>query len=315
LLAFIIPLSVLAASVYNHESPISEYKGVIDVAPTLGALELLDPAQTPDQVLAVGGGSIEIVDGIALRVERSPSGAGDGSVWVDTSREMVKYLVRPGDTIGHIAEMYGISSGTIRRHNNLSKNDYIIAGDILEIPPAEDEESEKTKDDSSSQGVVDDELSENNDTGVRVKVTAEGQDLEDYIFPCDCIVTQGYGNSKFARASSYYTSNWHGGVDFSSSRGTGTPLVAIAGGTVTKVTHSGYNGGYGLYVKILHDNGVESLYAHNSKNIVTVGQKVEQGQIIGYMGTSGRVTGPHVHMELNNKENPFYNSFQGSFGY
>ena len=70
-----------------------------------------------------------------------------------------------------------------------------------------------------------------------------------------------------------------------------------------------------MYVKILHDNGVESLYAHNSKNIVTVGQKVEQGQIIGYMGTSGRVTGPHVHMELNNKENPFYHSFQGSFGY
>ncbi|MBP6925525.1 MAG: LysM peptidoglycan-binding domain-containing M23 family metallopeptidase [Candidatus Pacebacteria bacterium] len=314
MLAFIIPLSVLAASVYNHESPISEYKGVIDVAPTLGALELLDPAQTPDQVLAVGGGSIEIVDGIALRVERSPFGTGDGSVWVDTSREMVKYLVRPGDTIGHIAEMYGISAGTIRRHNDLGRNDYIIAGDVLEIPPAEDEELENTN--SDSQDISEDEKSlENNDTETRVKVTAEGQDLEDYIFPCDCIVTQGYGNTKFARASSYYTSNWHGGVDFSSSQGTGTPLVAIASGTVTKVTYSGYNGGYGLYVKILHDNGVESLYAHNSKNIVTVGQKVEQGQIIGYMGTSGRVTGPHVHMELSKKENPFYNSFQGSFGY
>jgi len=348
-LGLIIPLSFVAAHVHNTTDEQDGYSVTSDYAPSLSSLDLLDPAQTPDQVLAVGGGSIEIIEGILLRAETSPAGDGEGTVWLDSRGQIAKYLVRPGDTVGTIAEMYTVSVETILSHNELTSDDHIIAGDILEILPIDgvqhtivsgdtiDSLAKKyntSKEDiltfnnleehslvADTQIIIPNAETESHvvhtktkDTTTRVKVTAVDSDLGEYVFPCECIVTQGYGDTKFARASSYYESHWHGGVDFSSSRGTGTPIVAIAGGEVTKVNNSGYGGGYGYYVKIMHDTGVEALYAHNSSNIVSVGQRVKQGQIIGYMGTTGRVTGPHVHMEITG-DNPFYESFQGSYGY
>lgn len=353
-LVFIIPLFALAANVYNPDHD-HNYSTYTDYAPTLDMIGVLDPVQATDQMVAVGGGSIEIVDEIVLRAETSPAGDYGGTVWVDRSSQIAKYLVRPGDTIGYIAEMYDVSVETIKIQNKIGAQESIVAGDVLEILPVTgvmytvttgdtvDTIAKKynvTKEEIIAFNDIDDaslEIGTNiiipggtlsgsskdssvgkgsADTKTRIKVTADTYDLKGYIFPCDCIVTQGYGKTKFARASSYYKSNWHGGVDFSSGRGTGTPIVAIAAGTVTKVLNSGYNGGYGNYVKVLHEDGLESLYAHNSKNIVTLGQKVEQGQIIGYMGTSGRVTGPHVHLEIyNSNSNPFYTFFTGDNGF
>lgn len=85
----------------------------------------------------------------------------------------------------------------------------------------------------------------------------------------------------------------HKGVDFAAS--TGTPLYATADGVVT---HSGWASGYGRLVKIQHDFGVETRYAHMSKLRVKVGQRVSRGQLIGDMGASGRVTGVHLHYEV-----------------
>ena len=68
----------------------------------------------------------------------------------------------------------------------------------------------------------------------------------------------------------------------------------------------GYNGGYGSYVVITHDNGSQTLYAHMSKVAATVGEEVVQGQVIGYVGETGDATGPHVHFEIRNGiRNPF----------
>jgi murein DD-endopeptidase MepM/ murein hydrolase activator NlpD len=67
----------------------------------------------------------------------------------------------------------------------------------------------------------------------------------------------------------------------------------------------GYNGGYGQYVVISHDNGTQTLYAHMSSVSVSVGQRVFQGQVIGTLGNSGRSTGPHVHFEVRGAKNPF----------
>ena len=85
----------------------------------------------------------------------------------------------------------------------------------------------------------------------------------------------------------------HNGVDFAA--GVGTPLYATADGVVT---HAGWQSGYGRLVKIQHEFGIETRYAHQSKLRVKVGQKVSRGDHIGDMGASGRVTGVHLHYEV-----------------
>ena len=85
----------------------------------------------------------------------------------------------------------------------------------------------------------------------------------------------------------------HSGVDFAAPNG--TPLYATADGVVT---HAGWGSGYGRLVKIKHDFGIETRYAHMSRMRVKVGQRVSRGDRIGDMGASGRVTGVHLHYEV-----------------
>lgn len=96
--------------------------------------------------------------------------------------------------------------------------------------------------------------------------------------------------------SSPYARRWgsmHTGVDIAAPKG--TPIYASEEGVVTL---AGWSGSYGRCVLIDHENGVVTRYAHQSKIIVKVGQRVEQGQIIGYVGSTGRSTGPHLHFEI-----------------
>ena len=85
----------------------------------------------------------------------------------------------------------------------------------------------------------------------------------------------------------------HHGTDFGARRG--TPLLAVNAG---RVIFSGRMGGYGNVVKIKHDGGYVSLYAHQSRRRVKKGQYVKKGQVIGYVGSTGRSTGPHLHFGL-----------------
>lgn len=97
--------------------------------------------------------------------------------------------------------------------------------------------------------------------------------------------------------TSRYGARWgstHTGLDIGAP--TGTTIAACASGTVT---YSGNKGsGYGNYVKISHGNGVETIYAHCSKLYVKTGQKVEQGEAIASCGSTGKSTGPHLHLEI-----------------
>jgi murein DD-endopeptidase MepM/ murein hydrolase activator NlpD len=86
---------------------------------------------------------------------------------------------------------------------------------------------------------------------------------------------------------------YHKGVDISSP--TGTPVKAAADGVVT---HAEYFGGYGKLVIITHGNGTETYYAHLSKFDVIAGQEIRQGEILGRVGSTGRVTAPHLHYEV-----------------
>ena len=93
----------------------------------------------------------------------------------------------------------------------------------------------------------------------------------------------------------------HRGVDFRAP--TGTPIVAAGSGVVQR---SGWWGNYGRYVRIRHTGRYATAYAHMTRiaNGITPGARVKQGQIIGYVGSTGRSTGPHLHYEVlvNNKQ-------------
>ncbi len=86
---------------------------------------------------------------------------------------------------------------------------------------------------------------------------------------------------------------FHSGVDFAASQG--TPIYAIASGTVTSAY---YNTANGYMVTIAHGNGYGSLYGHMTHYTVSAGDTVSQGQIIGYVGSTGWSTGPHLHFEV-----------------
>lgn len=85
----------------------------------------------------------------------------------------------------------------------------------------------------------------------------------------------------------------HYGVDLANS--TGTPIYAARSGTVTTAS---YNGSAGYYVSINHGDGYSSIYMHMTHYIVRSGQYVERGQVIGYMGSTGGSTGPHLHFGI-----------------
>ena len=112
-----------------------------------------------------------------------------------------------------------------------------------------------------------------------------------WLVPCSYKVISspfGFRESPTAGASTY-----HQGVDFSASAG--TPIVASRGGTVTV---AGYSNTAGYYVTINHGDGFSSIYMHMTNYIVSSGQKVNQGQTIGYVGNTGITTGYHLHFGI-----------------
>ena len=103
----------------------------------------------------------------------------------------------------------------------------------------------------------------------------------------------------------YKTRKFHWGMDFSAPRG--TPVYATGNGKIEKVKRS--RRGYGNQVKIDHGFGYKTFYAHLEKYTVRKNQKVKRGDLIGYVGTSGTSTAPHLHYEVikgNRKLNPVY---------
>jgi murein DD-endopeptidase MepM/ murein hydrolase activator NlpD len=124
------------------------------------------------------------------------------------------------------------------------------------------------------------------------------QSLSNLTIPSGKPIIEGWISSLFGKRTNPITGKveFHEGIDFAGK--IGSPIVAVASGIVT---WSGPRYGYGNMVEINHGNGYQTRYAHNKKNLVTVGQKVERGEHIALMGSSGRSTGPHVHYEVVSK--------------
>lgn len=107
-------------------------------------------------------------------------------------------------------------------------------------------------------------------------------------------LTQGYGRTSFAVRN--YPGHWHNGVDFG--RFLGAEIVSAEDGKVVALGDQDrycYRGAYGRFVVIRHFNGLTTLYAHLSGYSVKVGDDIERGELIGYMGKTGWATGPHLH--------------------
>lgn len=102
--------------------------------------------------------------------------------------------------------------------------------------------------------------------------------------------TQGYISSRFGQR----WGRFHSGIDIAAS--TGTPIYAADGGTVSYSAFN--NGGYGNLVKVNHGGGMVTFYAHMSSRAVSSGQSVSKGQLLGYVGSTGNSTGPHLHFEV-----------------
>lgn len=102
----------------------------------------------------------------------------------------------------------------------------------------------------------------------------------------------GYREDPFTGEISY-----HSGTDIGAPGG--TPILAAADGTVTIANAiDSWGGGYGYHIKVKHNDTYDTLYAHCSSICVTVGQEVKQGEVIGYVGTTGNSTGNHLHFEV-----------------
>lgn len=239
--------------------------------------------------------------------------------------EISIYVVHKGDTVQIVADLFGISPDTILSANDLKKGDKLKEGDVLLILPYSGIEHTVAKGETL-QGIaskykadIDDILSANDiEEGAKIAV---GEKL---MIPGASMVSESKsktsggsiakGGSNMPNVAGYFKNPvpggiktrgvkpGHKGVDIAAP--TGTPIHAAAEGTVL-IARNGWNGGFGNYVVIQHPNGVKTLYAHMTKLGTTSGTKVSQGEIIGYVGSTGKSTGPHVHFETLGARNPF----------
>jgi murein DD-endopeptidase MepM/ murein hydrolase activator NlpD len=133
-------------------------------------------------------------------------------------------------------------------------------------------------------------------------------------------LTQGFGLTSFARSGAYGydktgNPNPHRGVDFQAS--VGTPILSAASGKVRDATDMDKSPGcysYGKWILVDHDNGLSTLYAHLSVISVSAGDTVKVGQIIGYAGSTGYATGPHLHFTVFDKSAVQVAPFSWSIG-
>ena len=123
-----------------------------------------------------------------------------------------------------------------------------------------------------------------------------GEDSSSIGLPVHGRMTSGFGN-RFHPILGYV--RFHDGVDLAASAG--TPIVAAADG---RVVGAGWRGGYGQQVQIAHADGISTLYGHMSRIAAYAGEIVHKGEVIGYVGSTGLSTGPHLHFEVTKNGRP-----------
>lgn len=223
------------------------------------------------------------------------------------------YTVKNGDTIGSICKKSGLSNiSTLIALNKISNVRTVKAGQKLKIPSIDGLIHTVSKGDTLAsisakyscavEDILDvnelfsKDLKVNQELfipGARMDNTSLRQALgELFIMP---LTTKFRYTSMFGKRDDPITGvkSYHTGVDMACP--TGTPIRASMGGTVALTSYSNI---YGNYVIINHGNGYQTLYGHMSKKVAKGGQEVAQGDIIGYVGSTGYSTGPHLHFTV-----------------
>lgn len=285
---------------------------------------VLTAAINPDPHGARGGDEVIAADG-AL-VSTGPVGQDEIDAARKNTGEISVYTVRVGDSLSQIAEMFNVTANTILWANDIPSAKSIQPGDTLVIlPVAGVRHVVKSGDTIASiakkyEGDVEEILSYNQlEDGTELSVgetlVIPGGALHSATVQTSAkpVKSSASTNSSSAGSSNLShplpgatkTQGIHGynGVDLAAPAGTG--IRASAAGEVIVSKSTGWNGGYGSYIVIKHSNGVQTLYAHLSRNDVGVGAYVATGEIIGGVGNTGKSTGTHLHFEVRGAKNPF----------
>lgn len=294
--------------VYERQAPVDSPADVT----------LLSATTNPDPTGAIGGGDL-IIDEGAL-VAGGTLGEDEMAAAKTFTGEISVYVVREGDTLSQIADMYDVTTNTIRWANEIPGG-VIQPGDSLVILPIAGVRHVIKSGDTLS--TVAKKYDADMTEILEYNQLAEGAELtvgETIVVPGGQIAapvrvaaapTKSSGSTGSSAGfvhpapGSVRTQGVHGynGVDLASSYG--AAIRAAAAGEVIVSKSSGWNGGYGNYVVIKHPSGVQTLYAHLSSNSVGVGAYVGAGEVIGGMGSTGRSTGVHLHFEVRGARNPF----------
>jgi LysM repeat protein len=297
---------------------------------------LLSPAVNIDPNPAVGGGDINLVEGQALLPQEGPEGTAADISDQPSATAISIYTVHSGDTIASIAKMFSVSANTIVWANDLS-GPITVGQQLIILPISGVQYTVKSGDTLASiaQKYKADanEIAQFNNLAAG-STLAMGDTLiipnaESTAAPVAKKVSKPASAGSGARAGSFepflggsgpaipgyfswplsggvITQGLHGwnAVDIGAPKG--TSIYAAAAGTVIIAKfNGGWNGGYGNYVVISHPNGTQTLYAHMSAVVSSVGSHVSTGQIVGRVGSTGESTGPHLHFEVRGAANPF----------
>ena len=291
-------------------------------------MELLQAAINTDPNPSKGGGGITIVELNALLPEQGFRGTGGIEVLGPKSDQISVYVVRSGDSVSQIAKMFGVSVKTIMWANDLNSKGAIQPGQTLVVLPVTGVRHSVQKNETLAS------IAKKYDADIEEIMDFNGFEKDHILVVDDTIIVPGgemqiEAPTSVARAYvvaptgstqqvGYYIRPVSGGVKTQGIHGYnavdiasayGTPILASANGEVILSKYATGNpwfGGYGNYIVIQHSNGAQTVYAHLSDNLVKRGWKVVQGQVIGYMGSTGRSTGTHIHFEIRNDiRNPF----------
>ncbi len=317
------PFSTNADAAVNPTQPGSS-------TPVLQASINIDP--NPNK----GSGIVQTSGNRALIAYNGPLGSAADIATSEQSDRISVYEVHRGDTLSEIAKMFGVSINTIIWANNLKGVNDVHPGDTLIILPVSGVERVVVKGDTlkslaKKYGADAGEIAQFNGLGpsdplaIGSTIIIPGGELslptpvrnapssvaKESLRGAGGTVLPGYFGSPVLGA--LITQALHGwnGVDIGAARG--TPVYAAADGIVIIARGGGgWNGGYGNYIVINHDNGSQTLYSHLRSVVIGFGQTVSRGQLIGYVGSTGRATGPHLHFEVRGAANPLRNCSVGS---
>jgi murein DD-endopeptidase MepM/ murein hydrolase activator NlpD len=234
---------------------------------------------------------------------------------------VVRHVVKSGETLWDIAKAHGVDVDTVLACNNLSNANKLKIGQELKVLTVKGvlhtvRQGESLWDIAKSYKVDVGKIIQANSLanperlqpkqelvvpGAKPKAAVARSQSGSTAQKSRALVVKGRLQRSFewpvrGRISSRFGPRWgrmHEGLDIAVN--TGTPVRAAAPG---KVTFVGWSGNYGYLVKVDHGNGVETRYAHNSRLLAKVGNRVTAGQVLARSGNTGRSTGPHVHFEI-----------------